>query len=98
MLISYEHSKVNSTVINGNQSTVDLKEIIGTHSGKITPLLFQKRIKIDIQYLLMKHLSLVYQMVLWLSKLSKDTFFDQLLFETIVDQRGVGCKKHKLHY
>lgn len=85
MLTSYVHSKFNSTVINRNQSTVDLKEILGTHSGKITSIVVQKKNKnrysIFVNEIFVVGVS---DGTIAKYKLSKDTFFDQLLFETII--------------
>ena len=95
ILISYVHSKFNFTVINGNQSTVDLKEIIGTHSGKITSIVVQKKNKN--RYSIFVNETFVVGVsdgTIAKYKLSKDTFFDQLLFDTIISSEREWAVKN----
>lgn len=72
-----------------------LKEIIGTHSGKITSIVVQKKNKK--RYSIFVNETFVVGVsdgTIAKYKLSKDTFFDQLLFDTIISSEREWAVKN----
>lgn len=95
MFTKHMHLKLNSTMNNGEKSTVDLIKILGTHSGKITSIVGQKKNKNRFSIFVNKIFVLdVSEGTIAKYKLSRDTVFDQLLFKTIIASERVWAVKN----